>query len=262
MFPNRPVAIPDDPHNMQYPQIVSDPINAFSQGPQQFPQQLQQQFQQQYSPPQPPPSFGPNQQLAMQMAGYPGPSGIRSPMQMNVGAGAGVGGNAPGAYDGADPTRGGAVDMWLPNQGGKIGSGGAHPGTNQGWMDGLLTNALGHGYGPQGGNFDLGAMLQNVNLADAGSYAGKAMMLTGSPLAALAAGAYGLFNSSGGTPTGSFTPYTGPSLVESTFGLPNSNDKQAAPSGPTTEAPGTYEGHSMRQPIPIIQRRRPGTSNR
>jgi hypothetical protein len=90
MFPNRPVAIPDDPHNMQYPQnpyqIVSDPINAFSQGPRQFPQQLQQQFQQQYGPPQPPPSFGPNQQLAMQMAGYPGPSGIRPQMQMNVGA--------------------------------------------------------------------------------------------------------------------------------------------------------------------------------
>jgi hypothetical protein len=232
MFPNRPVAIPDDPHNMQYPQnpyqIVSDPINAFSQGPRQFPQQLQQQFQQQYGPPQPPPSFGPNQQLAMQMAGYPGPSGIRSPMQRGVGAG--FGGNAPGAYDGADATRGGSQQMWLANEGGKIGSGGGHPGTNQGWMDALLSNATGHGYGPAGGSFDIGGFMSSL--------LGSANLTA---------------------PSGGFTSQTGPTPVDTLFGLQPTNQP---PSGPYTEAPGTGQTHSMRQPIPIIRRSRVGTSNR
>ena len=115
MFPDRPVTIPDDPHNMGY-QITSDPMWAFNmpnmsmnaqqplgsggmnhspwldltrhlrpQSPQQpppVPPQMPPMPTQ--MPQQPPPSFGPNQMLAMQMAGYPGPSGVRQQQQMNV----------------------------------------------------------------------------------------------------------------------------------------------------------------------------------
>ena len=272
MFPDRPVTIPNDPHNMGY-QITSDPMWAFNSPqmqpglmPPQMPQQPPQMPQMPQQPPQltahqppqmpqqPPMSFGPNQMLAMQMGGYPGPSGIRPQMQMQTG-GAGIG----GGYDGASTDRGldGRSPVMNPNflhnEGGRLGGGGGGGlATNQSWMDSALGNAT--GYGPSG-SLDLSGMgstikdaLSSGQWGDALKGAGQGLMLTGHPLVALGAGVYKYFKGDKTDPGHSYTP-------AQTFPYPPPDDGEGG--GDTGSSP-----HSMRQPIPITRRRRPGTSSR
>lgn len=294
MFPNRPVGLPYN--TMPTARIAIDPINAFNQQPMptanvavdpigafnpppamtstaaQTGSNWQAQMQPLNAPSMPAPtpdrtfapSYGPMQDLALQMAGYGAPSGIRSPSQMAVTpVGVGSGG---GGYDGADPNRGddrnpaaNPADNLLYNGGGVIGVGGGNSlPTNQGWINSILDNAT--GIMPPGATINISNPLAGANWQDALQTGGAALLTTGNPLIGAAAGLYNLFSSSQNsqTPEGDFTPQTGPTLYDEIFGfMDGSGQAEAtpAPSGPQTTP---YTGNVYRRPIPVTQRTRPG----
>lgn len=242
------------------PPMSADPINSFNSGTPQFTSA---------------PSYGPMQDLALQMAGYGAPSGYRAAQTMAP-VSTVPGGIAPGGYDGSSPNPGdprppGPLNPLDNNPVPPIGVGGGNSiPNNQGWINDILDNAT--GYFPPGATIDLSGLsnpFANGDWESALSAAGRAIMATGNPVAGLAGGLYGLWSSAQNaqTPSGpvTYAPPTNappPNPINDIFGPPPDNPN-APPSGPSTpvvggSTSGGYTGHPLRRPIPITSRSKPG----
>ena len=209
----------------------------------------------------PPQNYGPMQNLAMQMAGYPGPSGVRGQQQLGASGGGSGGAPSGGQYDGADTFRGGSTNPWLANTGGGLGSGGGNAfSTNQSWMNSALDNAV--GYGPPGGSFDLGALSGGGELTAAAKAALDMFLRTGSGLGALGGGIYGYLDKMADTKE--YDIAEGPLTVKQDGDAPH----RAAPAfrggvaDPAGDSGGSTSSNVYRRQIPFTRRRRPGTLGR
>jgi hypothetical protein len=182
MFPNQPVGLPN--YSMPTARIAIDPIRAFNQQPPvntpppvppiasdpqsafgppqvtstgsnwQVPTPEMQPFSRAIPEPQRTfaPSYGPMQDLALQMAGYGAPSGYREQTQMSVTpySPSPTGG---GGYDGADPNRPGTTPPAIqpPSQVADPGMGGGGIPNSNTWindLDAYLNWASGNGSNP------------------------------------------------------------------------------------------------------------------
>ena len=188
MFPNQPVGLPSfyTTQSMPTARISADPINAFNAGtPQPPPMSVdpigafnsglptttntnpiymaQPSVPFSRATPEPDrtfaPSYGPMQDLALQMAGYGGPSGYRAPTQMSVTPYSPSPAAGGGGYDGASNDRPDSdipPVTGTPNPVADPGMGGGGLPNNNTWINDLGVVSPGTNIGLPGGSYAVG----------------------------------------------------------------------------------------------------------
>lgn len=203
MFPNQPVGLPnytfkiasDPPHAFNPPpaitegpytaQIASDPPSAFNPPPAvTSAPNLQTPVQTPYSPPvAAAPSYGPMQNLALQMAGYGAPTGVRTRQNLSVTPytpGGGGTETGPG-YDGADPNRENKDNYPIhpPALTTPPGIGGGGVQNNNTWINDLINSGYNVPFGQTPGGYSGGG------LGTIGSAIGSGLNAIANPIGAI-----------------------------------------------------------------------------